>query len=411
MLDNFFIEWVSCMNDLFAKRITAVPRSFIREILKVSLDPDIISFAGGLPNKRYFPVAEIQAAANQVFAEIGATALQYSNSEGLLELRELIAKRYREKKGIAVEADSIIITNGSQQGLDLLGKVLVNTGDNILIEEPGYLGAIQALSVYQPNFHTVEVGPGGMNTSMLAEKCVNLNAKLLYTVPNFQNPSGVTYSEHSRQQVAEIAGKNNFLLIEDDPYGELRFTGEAKKNFYSYAPEQTVLLGSFSKIVAPGFRIGWMVAPKPLLEKLLVVKQAADLHTASVSQYILCRYLKENDLDEHVETIIHAYGNQCRVMLDAVRRYLPQGINWWEPEGGMFLWGELPKGYDSMTLFDFAVREKVVFVPGKPFFIGNKGENTFRLNFSCSEPEEIEMGIQRLSRAFSAYAAHLANER
>lgn len=398
------------MNDIFADRIAAVPRSFIREILKVSLDPEIISFAGGLPNKRYFPVAEIQAASVRVFSSIGAEALQYSNSEGLYELRELIAQRYKKNRGLEVSADSILITNGSQQGLDLLGKVLLNTGDNVLIEEPGYLGAIQSLSIYQPTFHAVEVGPGGMNIPMLEEKSASVKVKFLYTVPNFQNPSGVTYSDIARQKVAEIATKNNFLLVEDDPYGELRFCGEMKKTLYSYAPEQTILLGSFSKTVAPGFRIGWLVAPKHIYEKLLVAKQAADLHTSSVNQYILCSYLKNNNLDEHVKTIVSAYGNQCRVMIDAARRHLPREVSWWEPEGGMFLWGQLPEGYNALALFDLAVREKVVFVPGAPFFTGNKGATTFRLNFSCSEPSEIEEGMRRLSKAFAAYEArHLSS--
>lgn len=391
------------MKHFFADRITAVPRSFIREILKVSLDPEIISFAGGLPNKKYFPLAAIQEATAKVFSSVGADALQYSNSEGLYELRGLIAERYFKKKGLDISPESILITNGSQQGLDLLGKVLLNEGDTVLIEEPGYLGAIQSLSVYRPSFQAVAVGPGGMDVGMLEEKSAAIKAKFLYTVPNFQNPSGVTYSDAVRQKVAEIAVKNGFLMIEDDPYGELRFRGEMKRTLYSYAPKQTILLGSFSKTVAPGFRIGWLVAPEPIYEKLLVAKQAADLHTSSVNQYILCRYLKDNDLDNHVQLIIDAYGSQCKAMVAAARRHLPQEVSLWEPEGGMFLWGKLPEGYDAMALFDFAVREKVVFVPGAPFFTGDQGASTFRLNFSCSSPDEIEEGMARLAKAFSAY--------
>lgn len=392
------------MEEIFAERITAVPRSFIREILKVSLNPEIISFAGGLPNKDCFPVAGISAATTKVFASVGADALQYSNSEGLLELRSRIAERYKTKKGLDISPRSILITNGSQQGLDLLGKVLLNEGDGVLIEEPGYLGAIQSLSVYRPEFHAVPVGPGGIDVGMLAEKSAATKAKLLYTVPNFQNPSGVTYSEETRKKVAETAVKNGFLIVEDDPYGELRFSGESKRPIYAYAPDQTILLGSFSKTVAPGFRIGWLVAPEPVYEKLLVAKQAADLHTASVNQYILSRYLADNDLDEHVQLIIEAYGTQCRAMVAAARRHLPAGVSLWEPEGGMFLWGQLPEGFDAMALLDFAVREKVVFVPGAPFFTGNKGASSFRLNFSCSGPEEIEEGMARLARAFASYS-------
>lgn len=391
------------MKTIFADRITAVPRSFIREILKVSLDPEIISFAGGLPNKKYFPVTQIQAAADKVFSHLGANALQYSNSEGVFELRALIAERYREKTGLDVSPESILITNGSQQALDLLGKVLLNQGDAVLIEEPGYLGAIQSLSVYRPEFHAVAIGPDGMDVQMLEEKSAATQAKLLYTVPTFQNPSGVSYSDRTREHVAETAVRNGFLLVEDDPYGELRFRGERRRSLYTYAPEQTIMLGSFSKTVAPGLRIGWMVAPESLYEKLIVAKQAADLHTSSVNQYILCRYLQDNDLDDHLQIIIDAYGRQCRAMVDAARRYLPQEVTLWKPDGGMFLWGHLPEGHDAIALFDFAVREKVVFVPGAPFYTGGGGASTFRLSYSCIEPDEIEKGMQRLARAFSAY--------
>lgn len=392
------------METQFAERITSVPRSFIREILKVSLDPEIISFAGGLPNRDFFPVAEIQAAAEKVLTEVGADALQYGNSEGLLSLRELIAKRYREKKGLEVSPQSILITNGSQQGLDLLGKVLLNEGDAVLIEEPGYLGAIQSLSLYRPRFCPVRVGTEGLDTDMLdAVSAVN-KAKMLYTVPNFQNPSGVTYSESVRRRVVETAKANGFLIVEDDPYGELRFAGKMHKPMYAYAPEQTVLLGSFSKVVSPGFRIGWLVAPEQLYEKLLIAKQAADLHTSSFNQHIVSRFLADNDLDQHIQRIIDAYGLQCRAMMTAARRWLPPEVTLWEPQGGMFLWGQLPEGMDAMTLFDFAVREKVVFVPGAPFYTDGSGGSTFRLNFSCSGAMEIEEGMERLARAFAAYA-------
>jgi len=289
--------------------------------------------------------------------------------------------------------------------LDLLGKVLINEKDRVLIEEPGYLGAIQSLSVYRPDFCPIAVGPEGLDVEMLSRKSSATRAKMLYTVPNFQNPSGVSYSEQNRQQVANTAQANDFLLVEDDPYGELRFAGERKTSLYHHAPERTVLLGSFSKVVAPGFRIGWLVAPKPLYEKLLVAKQAADLHTSSVNQYIVSRYLAENDLDKHIARIVEAYGRQCRAMVDAAHRHLPENVKLWVPEGGMFLWGQLPEGLDAMTLLDFAVREKVVFVPGAPFFTHGGGGSAFRLNFSCSGEEEIEEGMQRLARAFTACMA------
>lgn len=403
-----FIERLRNMEHLFAERIKAVPRSFIREILKVSLDPEIISFAGGLPNKKYFPVEAIQKATESVFNGMGNDVLQYSNSEGIIELRELISRRYREKQGLDIAPEAILITNGSQQGLDLLGKALLNPADTVLIEQPGYLGAIQSLSIFEPNFEPVQLTQDGIDIEELKSKSNGANAKMLYTVPNFQNPSGVTYSESTRQQVTEVAKDNGFIVIEDDPYGELRFTGEMRKSIYSYSPENTVLLGTMSKTVAPGFRIGWLVAPEPLYEKLLVAKQASDLHTSSVNQHILAYYLRNNSLDEHLKKIIDAYGGQCKAMASAARRYLPPEVDLWEPEGGMFLWGELPKGWDALKLFDFAVAEKVVFVPGAPFYTDDNGSASFRMSFSCLEPDEIEVGMKRLANAFAKYAEHIA---
>jgi 2-aminoadipate transaminase len=392
------------MMDVFADRMSQVPRSFIREILKVSLDPEIISFAGGLPNKEYFPVREIQRAAERVFTSRGADVLQYSNSEGSMELRQHIAERYLRRHGFSIAPEAILITNGSQQGLDLLGKVVLNDGDGVLIEEPGYLGAIQSLSIFRPRFHPVTVDEQGMDVAMLAEISRNVSAKFLYTVPNFQNPAGLTYTDEVRRQIAQIAEKDGFLIVEDDPYGELRFSGVAQKSFYHYLPERTVLLGTFSKTIAPGFRIGWIVAPEPIREKLLIAKQAADLHTSSVCQEIIRQYLDDNDLDSHLQAIIAAYGLQCRTMVACVRKYLPPAVKIIVPDGGMFLWGKLPAGLNSMALFDHAVREKVVFVPGDPFYTTMVNTPTFRLNFSCAKPEVIEIGMQRLARAFASFA-------
>ncbi len=393
---------------MFAQRMATVPRSFIREILKVSLDPEIISFAGGLPNRKYFPVRGIEAATSAVFAEYGADALQYNNSEGIAELKKIIADRYRLKKGIEIPVDSILITTGSQQALDLVGKVMIDEGDTVLIEEPGYLGAIQSLSMYEPRFEPVPVCKDGLDTEALVTAAGKSKAKLLYTVPNFQNPSGVTYTNATKEKVAEVVKDKGIVLVEDDPYGELRFSGVAQKSFYHYCPEHTVLLGSFSKTVAPGFRVGWLVAPEPLYEKLLIAKQAADLHTASINQYILAKYLQDNDLDSHLEIIIKAYGQQCKAMVAAAHECLPGEVKLWEPEGGMFLWGQLPAGYDAMELFEFAVKEKVVFVPGAAFYTSGKGKSTFRLNFSCTEPVSIKEGMQRLARAFEQYRDSIA---
>jgi 2-aminoadipate transaminase len=394
------------MEEIFAKRMQGVPRSFIREILQVSLDPTVISFAGGLPNAAFFPVKEIQRATEKVFGKYGADVLQYSNSEGDIGLREQISARYLAKQGLSIPAENIIVTNGSQQGIDLLGKVLLNEGDKVLIEEPGYLGTIQSLSLFQVDFRPVPVGEGGMDVEALGKASDGCGAKMLYSVPTFQNPSGITYTDNNREKVAAIAKQNQFILVEDDPYGELRFSGQSAKSFFHYLPNQTVLLGSFSKVVAPGFRLGWIVAPAWICEKLIIAKQAADLHTSSVSQKILYEFLLENDLDDHIERITDAYGKQCHGMQQALARYFPTSISFTQPEGGMFLWGRLPDGMDSMELFKESVKESVVFVPGDPFYTKSTNISAFRLNFSCVDQETIDEGVQRMARALEKFGKY-----
>lgn len=384
------------MENAFADRITDVPRSFIREILKVTIDASIISFAGGLPNRLYFPVQELQQAAHDVFAEAGADALQYANTEGFPGLRQWIADRYRAKEGLDIPIEDILITTGSQQGLDLLGKTFLNEGDDLVIEEPGYLGAIQAFAMYRPRFHPVPVAEGGMDVATLTRVLGERRPKLLYTVTNFQNPCGISYSDDNRRAVAELVRGSGCLIIQDDPYGDLRFTGSRRLSFKRLLPAQTVLLGSFSKTVAPSLRIGWLVAPPPLMDKLVIAKQAADLHTDALAQRILHRFLTDNDLDVHIATIIRAYGRQKEAMIGAIRDHFPAGVQCTDPEGGMFLWVTLPEGMSSMALFDAAIRQKVAFVPGTPFYVDRKDSNTLRLNFSCSDEPTIVEGIRRL---------------
>jgi 2-aminoadipate transaminase len=391
------------MKNIFAKRMQGVPRSFIREILQVSLDPTVISFAGGLPNPAFFPVKELHRATENVFAKYGADVLQYSNSEGDISLRKQISARYLLKQGISIPAKNIIVTNGSQQGIDLLGKVLLNEGDKVLIEEPGYLGTIQSLSLFKVQFLPISVSDGGMDVQALKETSDGGGAKMLYTVPTFQNPSGITYSNENREKIAALAQLNKFIVVEDDPYGELRFSGQPAKSFFHCLPDQTVLLGSFSKVVAPGFRLGWIAAPAWICEKLIIAKQAADLHTSSFSQKILNEFLQENELDEHIEKITDAYGAQCRAMQDSLGRHFPASIRFTHPEGGMFLWGRLPEGMDSMELFKEAVKEKVVFVPGDPFYTKSTNTSAFRLNFSCVDPETVEEGVKRMARALEKF--------
>ena len=387
------------MDSIFSDRITDVPRSFIREILKVALDPGVISFAGGLPNRELFPAEELKAATDRVFNIHGRDIFQYSNSEGYLKLREYIAARYRHKQGLDIPVEDILITSGSQQGLDLLGKILLNCGDSLIIEEPGYLGAIQAFSIYQPKFLPIPVSENGMDTATLRAAMSAEKPKLMYTVPNFQNPSGISYSQENRIEVSEILRGTNTLLIEDDPYGELRFEGEARESFKELLPDNTVMLGSFSKTIVPGFRLGWAVAPKRIMEKLIVAKQAADLHTSHFTQAIIYQYLKDNDVDSHISKIRTAYGNQCRAMITSIRKHFPASVTHTTPEGGMFLWAELPRGATSLELFELAVKDKVIFVPGDPFYVKKTRTQTMRLNFSCVEEKTIETGIGRLGNA------------
>jgi len=384
---------------VFADRISDVPRSFIREILKVALEPSVISFAGGLPNRGLFPADALQQAMAQVMATQAGDVLQYAGSEGYPALRDWISRRYRETQELDVPAENILITNGSQQGLDLLGKTLLNDGDPLVIEEPGYLGAIQAFSLYRPGFLPVPVSHGGMDPQALGEVMGARAPKLIYTVPNFQNPSGISYTEDNRREVAARVEGTGTLLIEDDPYGDLRFAGVRKPSFRKFLADNTVLLGSFSKCIVPGFRLGWIVAPDDLLDKLITVKQATDLHTSHFTQSIVYQYLAGNDLDEHVRLISETYGRQCRAMRESIRRHFPASVTCTEPEGGMFLWAELPHGLAALDLFELAVEDKVVFVPGDPFYIDGRRSSAMRLNFSCVDEETIETGIRRLGTA------------
>lgn len=384
---------------IFSDRIADVPRSFIREILKVTLSKDVISFAGGLPNRDLFPVEEIKEATQKVFAIYGSDIFQYSNSEGHLKLREFISARYRQKKNLNIPVDNILITSGSQQALDLLGKVLLNDRDGLVIEEPGYLGAIQAFSLYKPRFLPVKINETGMDTDRLRELVVSEKPKMMYTVPTFQNPSGISYTPDNRREIAKIIERTPTILIEDDAYGDLRFTGESKESFKALLPEQCVLTGSFSKTIIPGFRLGWVVASDAIMDKLIVAKQAADLHTSHFTQSIIYQYLKDNDVDQHIRIIREAYGKQCHAMLRAMEDHFPKEMKFTRPDGGMFTWAELPEELHSLELFDLAAKDNVIFVPGDPFYVGKTKTRTMRLNFSCVDEATILVGIQRLGKA------------
>jgi 2-aminoadipate transaminase len=387
------------MSIQYADRIQNVPRSFIREILKVASKKDVISFAGGLPNPNLFPIKELQDATQQVFLKHGANSLQYSNSEGYIELRNYIAKQYTHK-GINVSTNQIIITSGSQQALDLLGKIFINENDYVIMEEPGYLGAIQAFSMYRPNFISVPFLEDGIDCSILKRKLYEHTPKFIYTVPNFQNPSGLSYSAENRANVASLLDNVNTFIIEDNPYGELRFKGEVKPDFIKYLPNKTIMLGTFSKIVVPSFRLGWIVAPQDVIEKIIVAKQAADLHTNYFCQLVLSEYFSKYNNEIHIQKVSRAYGNQCNAMITAIEKYFPDTVKFTKPEGGMFLWATLPEGFSSMKLLEETTQKNVVFVPGNQFYTNRTGDvNTFRLNFSCSDEETIEKGIKIIGEA------------
>jgi 2-aminoadipate transaminase len=387
------------VESLYSKRMLRMPKSFVREILKVTSNPEIISFAGGLPNADSFPVTEIAEACASVLSVKGESALQYSTTQGVLELRETIAQDLQKRLGHLVDPDGIVITCGAQQGLDLIGKVFIDWGDVVAIESPGYLGAIQAFGTYEPSITTIPLTEDGLDLDVLASVLDQQKPKLVYVQPTFQNPSGITYSTACRQRLAELIRGRDVLLVEDDPYSQLRFEGEASLCIKSLLPTQSILLGTFSKIVAPGLRIGWLYGPKDVVGKVIIAKQGSDLHTSTFAQHILHRYLKDNDVPQHLQAISSLYKQRRDCMLRAIRQCFPKDVRFMVPAGGMFLWLTLPKGVSSLDLFDLALKEKVAFVPGTPFFTGGRGERNMRLNFSNADEDKIEIGIQRLAKA------------
>lgn len=391
------------METIFADRISDVPKSFIREILKVAIDDNIISFAGGLPNRDYFPVQAIQRISNALLTTNGHEILQYSTTEGYLPLRTWIADRYKSDAGITVDPSQILITSGSQQGLDLIGKVLLNEGDGVVIEAPGYIGAIQSLSMYKPQFHSVQVDANGMDTNELRNYVSDSHAKqpkIMYCVPNYQNPTGIRYSLSNRQEVASVLRHSSTILIEDDPYGEIRFQGERPKSFWNMLPDRTILLGSFSKTVAPSLRIAWMVLPENLYDKFTLAKQAADLHSNYFAQRIIYDFVSGNEYEQHLNKIRYAYGQQCNAMMESVQQYFPNSVKSTTPEGGMFLWLTLDDHVSSMDFFDKAIAAGVAFVPGEPFYVEKPQKHTLRLNFSCYDEASIRTGIKKLAQVY-----------
>ncbi len=380
--------------------MAAVPPSFLGTLFAVSADPSVISFAGGLPSTAVLDTVGIAEAAADVFADAGPAALQYSTTDGYRPLREFIADRYRRRVGLDITAANIQIVNGSQQCLDLVAKCLVDPGDAVAIEAPGYLGAIEAFSLYEPQFSAVPVGEGGPDLPVLERVVTRDRPKFFYAIPNAQNPSGLTYPEEARRAVAHLLDGSETLLYEDDAFGELFFDGRARRPIAADLPGRALLSGSFSKVLAPGMRCGWLVAPEEVLAQFNVAKQAADLHSNHLCQLVLHRWLTTHDLDAQCRRVARLYEENCQALVDALDDLCPD-LAHTIPEGGMFLLARLPRGISSLALFEEGVRRGVAVMPGPPFFLGG-GDDVIRLNFSNTNPERCAEGIGRLAGALTA---------
>ncbi|WP_292349235.1 MULTISPECIES: PLP-dependent aminotransferase family protein [unclassified Methanoregula] len=381
----------------FAARLSRVPESFLDELFRVSADPAIISFAGGLPCTALIDTEGIARATNAVLEDDAGAALQYTTTDGYLPLREYIAQRYRARLGIAATADEIQIVNGSQQCLDLFAKIFLNPGDTVAMERPGYLGAIEAFSFYEPRISAVRLNDDGLDLTGFAHIISGEHPRFFYGIPNSQNPSGRTYSQDNRKAVAEILAPSDTIFYEDDAFGELFFDAKPRPPIKKYCPDQTVISGSFSKIIAPGMRIGWILAPRDIIQQFNIAKQAADLHSNFFCQKILHRYLTSCDIDARLRTITSVYQRKCRLMCELLDDLLPD-LTHTHPEGGMFLMAELPPGLSSRRIFEEGIREHVAVLPGQPFYVDGGGNDTIRMNFSSPTEEQISEGLHRLTR-------------
>ncbi|MFN8598508.1 MAG: PLP-dependent aminotransferase family protein [Anaerolineae bacterium] len=393
----------------YALRTHGMTSSTVRELLKLTQQPDLISFAGGLPAPEMFPTEQVKAACDVVLSEMGAQALQYSTTEGYVPLRDLIV-RHMARYGIKVEIDNVMITSGSQQALDLIGKLMINPGDRILTENPSYLGALQAFTAYQAQYVTVPLDDDGLDVSHL-EVALRVGPKFMYILPNFQNPAGVTLSLSRRYDLITLADEYGIPIVEDDPYGQLRYEGEHIKSLVVLDAEyqgcnghggytgNVIYTSTFSKTLAPGLRLGWIVAPKDVIFKLVQMKQGTDLHTSSFDQMVAYEVARGGFLDKHVRTIREVYGHRRNVMLKALEDFFPREVRWTHPQGGLFLWVTTPESLDTAELLKDAIAQKVAFVPGHSFHPNGGGHNTMRLNFSNAKDEMIVEGIRRMSIA------------
>lgn len=388
----------------FSQRALGMKASGIREFFKLTERPDIISFAGGFPGGAFFPAEMIRDQLQEILAEEAASALQYGPTEGCAPLRHYLAVKMTREGIAASSEDNILVTNGSQQGLDLLCKVLLNPGDAVLVEEPGYVGGLGAIHNYQGSFYPITVDAEGLRTDLLERQLLALarqgiKAKLIYLVPNFQNPTGATLSLLRRVKILELAEKHDFLILEDNPYGELRYAGYPLPSMKSLDREGRVIyLGSFSKTFVPGIRLGWLLAEEALIHKMIAAKQGTDLCSNSLSQRLALACCTRGFIDDHVRSLVHRYRDKRDLMLSAMERHFPGVCSWTRPQGGFFIWVTFPEPLEARDILLKALERKVAFVDGAGFYVNGKGKNTARFAFSEAGPEEISKGIETLGK-------------
>lgn len=386
----------------FASRTHSMQPSVIREILKLTQRSEVISFAGGLPAPQLFPVAELEAATAKVFAARAEEALQYGLTEGYTPLRAWVAERLNTTgTGVqtAVQPENVQIVSGSQQGLDFIAKIFLNPGDKVVVAAPTYMGALRAFDPYEPRYLAVRADDEGMLPEAL-EAALKQHPKFIYVIPNFDNPTGVTMSLARRNALIALAKRYGVPVVEDNPYGELRFEGEDLPHLYTLAPEQVIYCGSFSKIMVPGFRLAWVVANPEVRTLITRAKQAADLHTSTFTQIIAYEAMQDGALDRHLLAVRQYYKAQRDLMLGALQAHMPEGVRWTHPKGGMFLWCSLPGGYNATEIAYDALAQNVAYVPGETFFTGSEGLNTLRLSYSVATADEIDAGMKRLGAVF-----------
>lgn len=393
------------MNIEFSNRAKRIKASEIRELLKLTVQPNIISFAGGLPAAELFPLKDIADVAKHVILKEGQSALQYSPTEGLQILREIIIRQRLNRVDIQAGLDEIFITSGSQQALDFVGKMFINEGDTIFVESPTYLGALNAFLAYDPKYVEIPMQSDGMDTEKLEELLKSgVKPKFLYTIPDFQNPSGITMSREKRKKLISLANEYDLVIIEDSPYAELCFSGEQIKPLKSMDTEgRVVYLGTYSKTFTPGLRIGWVVGNPTFINKFIQIKQGSDLQTSSLDQRIVAEYMSRFDLNDHIKTIIDVYSKRRNVMLDSMKANFHKDITYTESNGGLFTWAKVKDDMDTKEILAEALLENVAFVPGASFFANGGKNNYMRLNYSCMSEEKIKEGIERLAKVLNKY--------